>query len=172
MPTFTDFEAGAPEIAAFVRARIDATGLCFLATTRADGWPRVSGLELFVHDGRIYVGSMPNAVKVKDLRRDPRCCIITPLADKDDLSGEGKVFCRAREVTDAAEWERARASFLATRGFDMGGPGGAHLFELSVEGAAWQRVEGEDQFRTSSWTADGGIRERTRVGALGESVDL
>ncbi len=173
MPTtFADLESAAPEIAAFVRGRIEATGLSFVATTRSDGWPRVSGWELFLCDGRLYVGSMPNAVKVRDLRRDPRCCVITPLADKDDMSGEGKLFCVAREVTDADQWEVARKSFLADRGFDMGAPGGSHLFELAVQGAAWQRVENADEFRTSSWSEADGGRERTRKGALGESVAL
>ena len=99
----------APTIAAFVEERIETTGLCFLATTRADGWPRVSPLELSVCDGRIYMGSMPGAMKAHDLQRDGRCCLITPLADKDDLGGEGKLFCRARQVEDLAEYEAVRA---------------------------------------------------------------
>ena len=41
-------------------------------------------------DGRLYIGSMPNGVKAKDLQRDPRCCIITPLADKEDVGGEAR----------------------------------------------------------------------------------
>jgi hypothetical protein len=172
MPTFADLEAAAPTIAGFLRSRIDATGLSFVGTTREDGWPRVSGLELWVHEGRIYAGSMPNAVKAKDLRRDPRCCVVTTLADKDDMSGEAKAFCVAREVTDHDEWEAARASFLELRGFDMGEPGGAHLFELSVEGAAWQRVENGEEWRTSSWKVGDRVRERVRRGAIGESVEL
>lgn len=172
MPTFADFEDSAPAIAGFVRERIDATGLCFVGTTRADGWPRVSPMELFECDGRLYVGSMPNAVKARDLRRDPRCCLVLPLADKDDMVGEAKLFCLAREVTEVAEWEAARAAFTELRGFDaLGDPGGAHLFCLDVEGAAWQRVEGDD-FRTSSWRAGEPVRERTRTGGLGESRDL
>lgn len=171
MPTFAEFETAAPTIADFVRARIDATGLCFVGTTRADGWPRVSPMEVFLCDGRLYVGSMPNAVKALDLRRDPRCCVIMPLADKDDMVGEGKLFCTAREVTETAEWEAARAAFTDQRGFDaLGEPGGAHLFCLEVDGGAWQRVEGDD-FRTTSWRTGGPVRERTRTGN-GESRDL
>lgn len=169
--SFSDLEAAAPALGGFIRGRIEATGLCFLATTRRDGWPRVSPIELFLCAGRLYVGSMPNAVKAQDLRRDPRCSIVTSLADKDDLSGEGKVFCEAHEVDDPEEWERVRASFLAERGFDMGELGGSHLFELRVVAAAHQRVEG-DEWRTTSWTEGGPVRERTRTGALGESVEL
>jgi hypothetical protein len=170
--TLADLDAAAPSIAAFARGRIEATGLCFLGTTRADGWPRVSPIELFTHDGRMYVGSMPAAVKAKDLQRDPRCCVVTPLADKDDMAGEAKLFCRAREVRDLDEYEAVRAAFLANRGFDMGDLGGAHLFELGITGAAWQRVEGGEDFRTTSWSSEAGVRERNRHGAVGESVEL
>jgi len=162
MATFAELESAAPSIAAFLGARIEATGLCLLGTTRADGWPRVSPLELSVIDGRIYVGSMPNAVKAQDLQRDPRCCLITPLADKDDLAGEVKVFCRAREVVDEDEWERVRSGFREVTGFDMGGPGSAHQFELDIEAAAWQRVDGE-RWLTTSWRAGEPVRERSRT---------
>jgi hypothetical protein len=172
MVTLAGLESAAPSIATFVAERIDAAGLCFLGTTRADGWPRVSPLEVFVHAGRIYMGSMPNAVKAHDLQRDGRCCVITPLADRDDHGGEAKLFCRAREVVDAAEWEAVRASFKDRSGYDMGEMGGAHLFTFDIEGAAWQRVEGGDTFRTTSWTAGGGVRERARVGVDGASVEL
>lgn len=172
MVTFAELDAAAPSIAAFVAERIDKTGLCFLGTTRADGWPRVSPLEVFVHDGRIYMGSMPKAVKAKDLQRDGRCCVITPLADKDDHGGEAKLFCRAREVDDRAEWEAVRAAFQERTGYDMGEMGCAHLFEFGIEGAAWQRVEGGDTFRTSSWHPKRGVREFGRTGSAGESVEL
>ena len=169
---FSDLEAAAPTLGRFLRQRIEATGLGFLGTTRAGGGPRVSPVELFLCGGRLYFGSMPNALKVRDLRRDPRCCVVTSLADKDDQAGEGKLYCAAREVVDPDEWQRARQAFLAERGFDMGEPGGSHLFELTVEGAAHQRVENEDEFRTTSWQVGGTVRERGRKGALGEPVDL
>lgn len=172
MPTtFSDFEAAAPALARFVRDRIEATGLCFLATVRSDGGPRVSPIELFLCEGRLYVGSMPNARKAQDLRRDPRCCLVTSLADKDDMAGEGKLYARAHEVTDPEAWARVRKHFLAERGFDMGEPGGSHLFELQVEAAAHQRVDGDD-WCTTSWREGGAVRERRRTGPLGEPVDV
>lgn len=171
MVSLAQLHQRAPSIAGFLAERIEAAGLCLLATTRADGWPRVSPLEVFVHDGRIFVGSMPGSVKAADLRRDPRCCAITPLVDKDDLSGEAKLFCRARAVVDLGEWEAIRATFLAGRGFDVGEIGGAHLFELDIEGAAWQRVEGET-LRTTSWHPVRGVREIARTGTDGLPVEL
>jgi Pyridoxamine 5'-phosphate oxidase len=171
MSTLAELHAAAPSIAAFFEQRITATGLSLVATTRRDGWPRVSPMELSIHDGRLYVGSMPAAVKARDLQRDPRCCVITPLADKDDLAGEVKAFCRARELSDPVEWEQVRARWRDTLGFDIGDPGGSHVFELDIEAAAWQRVEGDD-WRTTSWTQGHPVRERVRTGPLGESRDL
>lgn len=172
MTSLADLRADAPAIAAFIVDKIEATGLCILATTRSDGWPRVSPIEVFFVADRVYVGSMPNGVKALDLRRDPRCSFVTPLADKDDDGGEGKAFCRAREIDTVDEHTVVRKGFEELRGFDpIGEFGQAHLFELVIEGAAFQRVEG-DEYRTSSWSAGAGRRERTRVGPVGESVDL
>jgi len=171
MSSLNDLRTVAPPIADLLEERTAKTGLCFLATARADGWPRVSPIELSIIDGRLYCGSMPNGVKAKDLQRDPRCCISTPLGDKDDLAGEVKAFCRARELVGSDEWELVRAAFLRSAGFDVGEPGGSHLFELEIEAAAWQRVEGDD-WRTTSWQAGQPVRERVRNGALGESHDL
>lgn len=171
MVTFAELQRAAPSIAEFLGARLTATGLCLVGTTRADGWPRVSPMELSIVDGRFYVGSMPNAVKAKDLQRDPRCCVLTPLADKDDLAGEAKVFCRAREIESGDEWEQVRGLWQESLGFDIGDPGASHMFELGIESAAWQRVE-DDSWRTTSWTPGGGVQERIRRGALGESEPL
>lgn len=171
MATFADLRADAPSIAGFFESRVAATGVVFAATTRRDGWPRVSPMELSIVDGRLYVGSMPHAVKAQDLRRDPRCCLVTTLADKDDLAGEVKVFCRAREVVGGAEWEEVRRRWQETLGFDIGDPGGSHVFELEIDAAAWQRVEGDD-WRTTSWRVGGPVRERARTGPLGESREL
>lgn len=172
MTSLTDLQAGAPSVAAFLLDKVRSTGLCFLATTRSDGWPRVSPIELFDLADRLYVGSMPDAVKARDLLRDPRCCISTPLADKDALEGEVKAFCRAREVTELTEYEAFRAAFLAERGFDMGEQGSGHLFELVIEQAAFQRLENEDEWRTTAWAPATGRRERMRKGAVGASVEL
>ena len=102
--TFADLESAAPAIAAFVRENASRTpASASSAPPGSDGWPRVSGWELFVCDGRIYVGSMPNAVKVQGPAARPPLLLLTPLADKDDLAGEAKLFCVAREVDDPEE---------------------------------------------------------------------
>lgn len=171
MATLDDLTVHAPTIAERLRERLEATGLVLLGTTRADGWPRVSPMEVTILDGRLWSGSMPSAVKALDLRRDPRCCIITPLADKDDLWGEVKAFCRAREVTGGPDWDRLRARWREAMDLDIGEPGRSHLFELLLEAVAWQRLEGE-AWRTTSWREGGTVRERVRIGATGLSEEL
>ena len=104
-------------------------------------------------DGRLYMGSMPNAVKAQDLQRDPRCCLITPLADKDDLAGEAEAVLpgprdRRRRRVGARRGPRSSSAAGST----WATPGGSHVFELAIEGAAWQRVEGDD-WRTTSLDA-------------------
>jgi hypothetical protein len=51
MPSWSDFEAAAPELAARVRRHLDAHTHKTLATVRADGAPRISGTESQFVDG-------------------------------------------------------------------------------------------------------------------------
>ena len=108
MLTYAEFESAASETAAPLRAKLEAAGICLLATVRRDGSPRISPLEVSFLGGGLYVGSMPGAVKARDLQRDPRCALIAPVVDKDDLSGEGKAFLHAVEVTDPVHEGSAR----------------------------------------------------------------
>lgn len=50
-----------------------------LATTRADGTPQLSPVTVVVdHDGRVVISTRETAVKVRNLRRDPRAwlCVV------------------------------------------------------------------------------------------------
>lgn len=166
-----DLDRLAPTIAAFARERVEKTGLVLLGTLRADGWPRISPVEGFELDGALLLGMMPGSVKARDLQRDPRCVVTTPVADKHDTAGDAKLWCHAREETDAAEMRRVSAAFAEQTGFDPGGPGDYHLFELHPVQAAFQRVEGDD-WRTTSWRAGEPVRERVRSGPSGSVRDL
>jgi hypothetical protein len=162
MTSFADLESTAPSIAAFAADRFRGTGLCLVATLRSDGWPRISPMEVIRVADHLYVGSMPGAVKARDLQRDDRCCVITPLADREDLAGEVKLWCHGVEVHDEAEL-RAVASAMAEQiGFDPGGPGDFHLFRLEPVAGAHQRVDGE-RWRTTSWREGEDVLERSRT---------
>ena len=171
MLAFADLLEVAPEIAAPLRDRLMSTSLAILGTIRADGSPRLSPIEVTFYGGGLYVGMMPGSLKCIDARRDPRVCVLTPVADKDDLGGEGKLFGMLREVTaDAARLDVLRHAVEGTD-IDPDLFGDSPVFEVIVDTAAWQHVS-EDTFVTLSWNSDDGLRVRHRVGPTGRPVDV
>jgi hypothetical protein len=95
-----DVEQAEPQFAQRVQALFDAHRHKTIATLRADGSPRISGIEVAFEDGELVFGSMPNARKGADLRRDPRFALhsatIDPVAGSEaEWPGEAKVSGRA-----------------------------------------------------------------------------
>jgi hypothetical protein len=72
-----------------------------MATLREDGAPRISGTEVEVTDGEVYIGTPEDARKALDLRRDPRVAIHSPTRDPDgdEWAGEAKFSGVAVEVS-------------------------------------------------------------------------
>jgi len=103
MASFADVEAAEPEFAARVRAAFDAHEHKFLATLRADGSPRISGITMHFVTGEPWLAGMPESVKFADLRRDPRFALHSGSSEPDTFSGDAKLSGRATEVTDQAE---------------------------------------------------------------------
>jgi hypothetical protein len=170
MISFADLHTAAPEIAKPVAARFETSGLGMLGTLRRDGSPRVSPIEVAFHEGRLYIGMMPGSTKFLDVERDPRVSLVTALADKDDLAGEGKLFGVVARVTDPDAASRILHAAAEAGSFDPESVAGSPMYEVLVTGAAWQRVEGES-FVTTSWTEGGPVRSRRRDGATGAVVE-
>ena len=103
MASWADFEAAAPELAARVRERLDAHVHKTLATLRSDGSPRISGTETQWRDGDLWIGSMWNAVKARDLQRDPRFALHSGSDDPAEWSGDAKLAAIAEETTQPGE---------------------------------------------------------------------
>jgi Pyridoxamine 5'-phosphate oxidase len=99
MPSWSEFEAAAPELAERVRARLDAHTHKTIATIRADGSPRISGTETELKDGELWIGSMWQALKARDLQRDPRFALHSGSDDPADWSGDAKLAGVAEEIT-------------------------------------------------------------------------
>jgi Pyridoxamine 5'-phosphate oxidase len=100
MASWRSFEQAEPEFAARVRELFDAHRHKTIATLRADGSPRISGIETVFEDGELVFGSMPNARKGADLRRDPRFALHSATVDPVDGAealwpGEAKISGRA-----------------------------------------------------------------------------
>jgi hypothetical protein len=100
MTAWRDFERAEPEFAQRVRALFDARKHKTMATLRADGSPRISGIEAVFEDGELVFGSMSNARKGADLRRDPRFALHSATVDpvegaEAQWPGEAKIAGRA-----------------------------------------------------------------------------
>jgi hypothetical protein len=146
MPTWTEVSAAAPELAAAVEARFRAARHHVLATLRRDGSPRVSGTEVGFGDGELRLGSMWQAVKARDLRRDGRFALHANPGDGSMAGGDAKVSGVAVEVPehDAA--------------------GTSHLFRLDVREVVLTSVHADgDRLVIETWRPDEGYRRVERL---------
>lgn len=171
MLRISDLAALAPDVATPLIERFRATHLGLLATIRADGSPRISPIEVMVHDGGLFVGMMPGSTKWRDVVRDPRICLSTPVADSSDVGGDGKIFGVARPIADQDVADDLIRLHAAASGFDPEAILGSPMFEVTVDGAAWQGVEG-DTMVTHSWNERDGYRHRRRTGGIDAPVDI
>jgi pyridoxamine 5'-phosphate oxidase-like protein len=100
-----------------VRALFDAHRHKTIATLRADGSLRISGIEAVFENGELVFGSMPKARKGADLRRDPRFALHGATVDPIEGSeaqwpGEAKISGRAiaaGPITDEPDGDRFHA---------------------------------------------------------------
>jgi Pyridoxamine 5'-phosphate oxidase len=100
MTTWKEVEQAEPEFAARVQELFDAGRHKTIATLRADGSPRISGIECEFVDGELKFGSMPGARKGADLKRDPRFALHGPVVhpiegEEAKWPGEAKIAGRA-----------------------------------------------------------------------------
>lgn len=100
MPAWRAFEEAEPAFAARVRQLFDAGRHKTIATLRADGSPRISGIECEFADGELRFGSMAGARKGADLRRDQRFALHGPTVHPEpgrerEWPGEAKIAGRA-----------------------------------------------------------------------------
>jgi hypothetical protein len=155
MVSWSGFEAAVPELAASVAARFAAHRHHTVATLRRDGAPRISGTEIILRDGELWLGSMPGARKAQDLRRDPRLALHSASEDPDDddpaaWPGDAKLSGEALEVEDAD---------VLGRVLGAQGAADAHLFRVEVREVVTTQVsEDGAALLIRLWTPHGGLR--------------
>jgi hypothetical protein len=108
MTAWKDVERAEPEFAQRVRELFDAHRHKTIDTLRADGSPRISGIEAAFEDGELAFGSMADARKGADLARDPRFAVHSATIDpvqgaEAQWPGEAKISGRAISATPLAE---------------------------------------------------------------------
>lgn len=108
MTSWLELEKSEPDFAQRVRELFEAHRHKTIATLRTDGSPRISGIEAAFEDGELTFGSMPNARKGADLRRDPRFALHSATVDpvegaEAEWPGEAKLSGRAIHVGPITE---------------------------------------------------------------------
>jgi hypothetical protein len=127
MASWQQMSDSAPELAARVEGLLDAKVHKTIATLRADGAPRISGIETFSAGDDLWIGSMPNALKARDLQRDPRYALHSGSTDPPEWGGDAKLSGRAEELTDPD----LRLAMFRTRGAEPPSED-SHLFRLDI----------------------------------------
>lgn len=167
MTSWTDLTAAAPDLADRARAVLSATTNAVLGTIRADGSPRLSGIDPFFVDGELCLGSMPGARKGADLRRDPRLALHSVPWEsrrvRDGAADPGEVDVKVSGVAvalDADAVDAFRDTFGAERGMDL--PPG-EFFRVDLAAVTLVAVDGEVMV-IDTWSTGAG-RVTVRRGA-------
>lgn len=154
--TWREFEEAVPSFAARVQTLFDAGRHKTIATVRADGSPRISGIECEFVDGHLRFGSMTGARKAADLARDPRFALhgptFHPVEGKErEWPGEAKIAGRAIPAGPVgAEGEADQ-------------PGG-EAFVADIAEVVITRLDPEaTKLVVESWTPAGGLRQVERA---------
>ena len=159
MASWTEVVEAAPELAERVQERFEAHGLGILATIRADGSPRVSGVEpLFALD-ELWLGMMHGSKKAADLRRDPRLALHNATEDKQVTNGDAKISGRAVEITDDTTLEAFGRAFQDATGYAPPPP--YHLFRVDVTDLSFLRPAG-DHLVIELWREGGPVQRMER----------
>lgn len=128
MPRWADVVASEPAFAGAAEGFFVAFTHKTIATLRADGSPRISGIEAtFTDEGELEFGSMWQAVKARDLLRDGRFALHSGSPDPPAWRGDAKVGGRAHEV--------------GRPDVDVAGePQRSHLFRAAIDEVALVRL--------------------------------
>jgi hypothetical protein len=99
MATWAEFELADGELAAFGKERLDGQ-VCFHATLRADGSPRVHPVEPWVAVGLLLVRFRGHSPKVDEVLRDGRYALHSPMDNPDGMGGEFMVRGWMEQIGD------------------------------------------------------------------------
>ncbi|MDA0179602.1 pyridoxamine 5'-phosphate oxidase family protein [Solirubrobacter phytolaccae] len=141
MATWNEFETAAPDLADRIRASFKAHTHLTIATLRKDGAPRISGTEVQFEGDDLWIGSMANALKAKDLQRDPRFALHSGSVEPDEGLADAKIAGHAHGVPNQEH----------------------HKFRLEVSEASIVSLDdAKEHLIIDLWTADGGVKQIKR----------
>jgi Pyridoxamine 5'-phosphate oxidase len=164
--SWAHFEAAAPEVAAAGREQIERFHYLYLGTIRKDGTPRISPVEAHLVRGHLMLVMIAGTLKARDLRRDPRLVLNSPVLDPADPGAEFKLRGRAVETDDQELRDATADAIEATSGWRP--PGDWHFFSIDIADAAHIAWQGGVMDMTR-WSHGTGIQhDRRPVAVLGK----
>jgi ketosteroid isomerase-like protein len=148
MASWAEVQASEPEFAAAVRAVFDKSKHKTIATLRADGAPRISGIEAEFTEGELTFGSMPDSRKSADLARDPRLALHSPSVDPPEDApetwpGDAKIAGRAvftHDLVGAQPGKAFRVDIDAVVRIRVGEPADHLVIEVWRPGMGLRRI--------------------------------
>jgi hypothetical protein len=152
MASWSEFAAVAPALAERVKTRFDEHKHKTMATIRKDGGPRISGTETQFEDGELFIGSMWQALKARDLQRDPRFAIHSATMDPEAPGwSEAKIAGVAHEIVEREE--------VLRRNGEAANDGQSHLFRLDLNEVSAVYLDDEKtKLVIEVWTPERGVR--------------
>ncbi|MFD9394614.1 pyridoxamine 5'-phosphate oxidase family protein [Streptomyces sp. NPDC060000] len=148
--------AAEPELAKTAEERFGAFTHHVLATLRKDGSPRTCGIEVRFLAGELWLGMMPDSLKVLDLRRDPRFCLqANPGEGTGTGGGDVRIAGRAVEVTDG----EAMAAYVK----EVEPPQPFHLFRTELTEVVRTYVEDDTWLVAQVWKPGEPVRTLKRT---------
>lgn len=151
LTNWAGFVTAEPAFAETVESRFRQFRHQALATLKADGSPRVTGIEVSFRFEEMWLGMMPRSRKARDLQRDPRFSVLTNPGSEDTMTGDGDIRISGRvvEVKDPA----THALFAG----EAEPPGPFHLFRAELSEVVRTSVEGEELV-VRVWRPGAGLR--------------
>lgn len=146
MATWSDIEKNEPELAARIQARFSGHPHHILGTIRSDGAPRLSGINVFFHDGYLWFGSMPDSRKAKDIVRDARVSLHSAPLDESMSGGDASIsgIASSLDAQRVMQWQPES-------------PANGQFFEVDVQRLHLVEVVGEELVVTM-WDNTHGLR--------------
>ena len=158
MVAWKEFTEEAPRIAEVFLRRYTATGkLCFLATLRSDGSPRISPMEPNIFEGGLILIGMPNTLKFRDLARDSRFSLHTATIDPYVGDGDAKLWGEARNVQDRDLHKRFADQLFEESGFDLRGQEFDPFYIADIAGASSVAFK-DGELTITTWKSGEGER--------------